>query len=191
LIYTTSSKKELIGIFMPFVYEGYGYEPNKKLKIAVENNLSYRSITCKEIYDMSSELLPKKETACVVIHEGNNIKNFSFEVTQIEKGVISLKVTNEKTYNNYKDFVPLMVDFELDKMVVKARSYDNEGKPKSEAMLFYQRDNRLTEDLYWGMKPVEYYNDWKESQSSTDSIPLLYVEKFEGLEKTIVYLRYT
>ena len=84
-----------------------------------------------------------------------------------------------------------MVDFVEDKMVVKARTYDEQGKSKTEAMLFYQRGVLPANDLVWGMNPTEYFNEWKEGYNYTTSIPIFFIGEAEEHSKKIVYMRFT
>lgn len=84
---------------------------------------------------------------------------------------------------------PLYMDFEQDIVAVKARSYDAQGIATSEAMLFYRRDANTSQDVFWGLSPSAYFNELKEGDKTTVSIPVV-ITSFNGTAQTS-YVRFT
>jgi len=56
-------------------------------------------------------------------------------------------------------------------------------------MLFYRRDANTSQDVFWGLSPSAYFNELKEGDKTTVSIPVV-ITSFNGTTQTS-YVRFT
>ena len=118
------------------------------------------------------------EPVCILTQFSNTFLDITFEVSD-DAGDVTLGVKKTNLLNYYSDFQPVYIDFEEDIVVVKGRS------ATAEAMLFYVRNPALTSDLYWGLNPEEYYEEFVEGETTTPCIPVTAVT-FDTDKKTMI-----
>ena len=180
MIYTTSATNVLRAQYIL---------SDSKIDLGVVDTKSFlgiRDILCKEVTVSAN----KYEPVCILTQDANTILDITFEPKGNTPQTYDLEVKKTNSLNYFSDFLPVYIDFEEDIIAVKGRSFNKDNTPKSEAMLFYVRNPDLTKDLYWGLNPSQYFNEWKETDITTVSIPVTAVV-FDKDDNNSVYIRFT
>lgn len=110
----------------------------------------------------------------MVFQDANSILDLTLNPTGQDLTDVALTIKSAVNLNYFNQFTPVYVEFEKDLAVVKGITFNNAGVPQKESMLFYKRtDSAATSaSLYWGLTPADYFNEWKDTDITTVSIPV-------------------
>jgi hypothetical protein len=100
-----------------------------------------------------------------------------------------VSITNNRQLNYYSGFQPMYIDFQFDFIAVKGQTVDQGGDPEREAMLFYRREAGTTTNLFWGLNPSEYYNEYTQGDITTPCIPVVLVKTVDN--NPVTFVRFT
>lgn len=179
MIYTTSTANVVKTLF---INEYYVVD---KGVLDIGNNYGTADILCKQVVLNSTTQQP----VCILIQDSNSLLDLTFSPTGTQESDINLTISKTRSLLGFNYMLPVYIDFEQDIVAVKARSYDTNGVATSEAMLFYRRDEGTTQNLFWGLSPSAYFNELKEGDITTISIPVV-VTSFNAGTLTN-YVRFT
>lgn len=179
LVHTTSTSNVVKAMF---ISEGFTKDFGV---LDIGNNFGTDDILCKQVVLTSTTQQP----VCIFVQDSNSLLDLTFAPTGTTEQDLQLTISKTRSLLGFNYMLPVYIDFEQDIVAVKARAYDTNGVATSEAMLFYRRDTGATQNLFWGLSPSAYFNELKEGDVTTVSIPVV-VASFNGTTQTN-YVRFT
>ena len=165
-----------------FINEEYTLHLNQ---IDIGNSYGVEDVQCKQVVLNSTTQQP----VCILVQDSNSLLDLTFSPSGTTEQDIKLEVSKTRSLLGFNYMFPIYIDFEQDIVAVKARSYNTDGVATGEAMLFYRRDANTSQNLFWGLSPAAYFNELKEGDVTTVSIPVV-VTTFNGDTQTN-YVRFT
>jgi hypothetical protein len=138
--------------------------------IDTKNNFGINEIKCKEVLTATNTY----DSVCMVFQDASSVLDLTLNPTGQDLSDVALTIKSAVSLNYFSQFTPVYVEFEKDLAVVKGIAFNNAGVPQKESMLFYKRiDSAATSaSLYWGLTPADYFNEWKDTDITTVSIPV-------------------
>lgn len=124
---------------------------------ALQKKIAINEIKCRAF--KTSPTTP----SCIITHNGNFVSDITVQYDATAK---SLTFQNERQYFYFEDYLPIYIDFNEEYVIMKSRN-----GAKKEAMMFYRRSTEVSNELFWGLEPSEYYNV---AGDTTNSVPLIF-----------------
>lgn len=135
-----------------------------------KKNYGISDINCKYLRQAADP--SKFEPVCLITQASNTFLDLTLSFTG-KQAETKVAITKQKDFNYYSDYQPIYIDFDTEFVTVKGRIYDKTGAATKESMLIYSRKEGGSSDLHWGLKPVDYLEEWKEGDITTPSIPVV------------------